>query len=238
MEDKERDSSMRQDPTRGSGEMPGPAGSAPGGGDKGDKTSQRDANDIAREFTELGRQLAATARAAWQSERRQALQQDVTEGLQSLRDQLSETIDSVRQDTRAQNVTQSVKERVAKVAEVSRTNDIVDDVRGGLAAGLRELNDQLRRIAERLERSGTTATETEPATATSTDTEASGMVTAVPAVTAMEEAVKVATPETAGKFTGSSAPTTSGLSAETGTERTGGSGHGLPSAPEGPAGPR
>src|SRR5919202_3803439 len=126
----------------------------PGTGAQGGQTGPGGREDAAvtRELQELGRQLTATARAAWQSERRQELQQAITEGLRSLRDQLTDTIDTVRGHPRTQNVTQTVKQNVGKVTETTRASDLVDDVRTGLASGLRELNDQLRRLSERLER--------------------------------------------------------------------------------------
>ncbi len=107
---------------------------------------------ITRELQELGRQLAATARAAWQTEQRQEIQQEMTDGLRSLRDQLTETVDTLRQNPRAQTMSQSMKEQVGKAAETTRVTEIVDDVRTGLVFGLRELNDLLGRLSTRLER--------------------------------------------------------------------------------------
>ncbi len=189
---------------------------------------------VTRELQELGRQLAATARAAWQSPRRQELQQDITEGMRSLRDQLTDTIDTVRGNPRAQNVTQTVKENVGKVAETTRASDLVDDVRTGLASGLRELNDQLRRLSERLERQegDTTAAGTAATGASETSTPVGA-----PSVTDTPHAVQVAppavVPQTASQGTG----TTPGTGTVATPEMATGAPSGLPSAPEGPDGP-
>src|SRR5919112_1267896 len=51
------------------------------------------------------------------------------------------------------NDTDTVKTQVGKATDTVRANEIFDDLRSGVASGLRELNEQLRRLAERLERS-------------------------------------------------------------------------------------
>lgn len=107
---------------------------------------------VTRELQELGRQLANTTRAAWQSEQRQEIQQELTDGLRLLRDQLNEAVNTLRTNPRAQTMTQSMKEQVGKAAETTRATELVDEVRGGLTLGLRELNEQLQRLAVRLER--------------------------------------------------------------------------------------
>ncbi len=212
---------------------------ATGTGAQGAQTGQSDteAAAVTRELQELGRQLAATARAAWQSPRRQELQQDITEGMRSLRDQLTDTIDTVRGNPRAQNVTQTVKENVGKVAETTRASDLVDDVRTGLASGLRELNDQLRRLSDRLERqegdaaaAGTSATTATGASETSTPV-------GTPSVTDTAHAVQVAPPAVVPQSASQGMGTTPGTGAVATPEMATGVPSGLPSAPEGPDGP-
>lgn len=107
---------------------------------------------IARELQELGRQLGNTARAAWQSEQRQEIQQELTDGIRLLRDQLSEATTSLRTNPRAHTMSQAMKEQVSRAAETTRATELVDDVRTGMTAGLRELNDLLQRLTARLER--------------------------------------------------------------------------------------
>lgn len=116
----------------------------------GDKAGDRE--DLTAQFQELGQRLVSTARSAWQSEQRQGLQQEITDGLRTVRDQLNEAVDNVRTSARAQGVTDTVKEQVTKASETARSNELVDELRSGFASGLRELNEQLRRLSERLER--------------------------------------------------------------------------------------
>src|SRR5690606_23245624 len=65
-----------------------------------------------------------------------------------------------RTSARKQNVGETVKEQVGKASETLRSNDLLDELRNGLATGLRELNEQLQRISERLEHRGDTPTAT------------------------------------------------------------------------------
>lgn len=177
---------------------------------------------ISAELQELGRQLASTARAAWRSEKRQEVQQEVVDGLRSLRDQVTEALDTVRadprprtvsrtvrdqvdkmaetvkSDRRAQSVTQAVKEQADKVAGTVRGLDPVDELRGGLASGLRELNEQLRRLADRLAE--------RPATDVARPTEGSPAASSpgsvgTPLVTDVRDTVPVATPLTSATST-------------------------------------
>jgi hypothetical protein len=113
---------------------------------------------VTAELQELGRRLSATTRALWASEQRQELQQEMSDGLRLLRDQLTEAVDALRSHPR----TQSVKDQVNRATSSTRVNDLVDDVRGGLAGSLHELNQQLGRFTERVERQTAKTTPAEP----------------------------------------------------------------------------
>jgi hypothetical protein len=127
-----------------------------------------DREDLLRQFQELGQRLATTARAAWQSEQRQDLQQEIKDGLRSVREQLNDAIEGARSSARTQEVADKVKEQVSRASETVRSGDVLGEVRSGLAMGLRELNEQLRRFTERLEpRDGDTAASDAPTTAAS-----------------------------------------------------------------------
>lgn len=180
-------------------------------------TAQDSPGRITAELQELGRQLASTARAAWHSEKRQEVQQEVVDGLRSLRDQVTEVLDTVRadprpsavtrtvrdrvdqvaetvkSDPRAQSVTHAVKEQADKVAGTVRGLDPVDELRSGLASGLRELNEQLRRLADRLAERPAAGTATERDGGSTYETHSSA---GAPAVTDVRDSVPVATPLT------------------------------------------
>ena len=130
--------------------------SEPVSGAADDEPFQR--GNITTELQELGRRLSATTRALWASEQRQELQQEMSDGLRLLRDQLTEAVDALRSHPR----TQSVKDQVNRATSSTRVNDLVDDVRGGLAGSLHELNQQLGRFTERVERQTAKTTPAEP----------------------------------------------------------------------------
>lgn len=224
-------------------------GTAPGAGG-GTPSGSGNAGAITRELQELGRQLAGTARAAWQSEQRQEIQQEMSEGIRSIRDQLTDTVESLRTNPRAQTMTQSMKEQVGKAAETTRVTEVVDDVRTGLVSGLRELNDQLRRVAERLEHRDDPATSGDAAVAGSAVSSVGGQQTtpSTGQITAGVDAGRPGeTPKTAGTVVGAGlmneepvlapdAPIAGASQAE--LERLGrgqDQRQGLPDEPEGPA---
>lgn len=118
--------------------------------------------DVAKELQELGQRLVATARAVWQSEQRQEFQQEVSDGLRLMRDQLSGAVDTVRTNPKVQSLKGQVEEKV----EAGRTSDVFDEVRAGLSGGLKALNEQLQRFTERMEQREKPAEDTvAPATA-------------------------------------------------------------------------
>ncbi len=145
---------------------------------EGGTTDSGNKSDVANEFQELGQRLAATARTLWQSEQRQELQKDVTDGLRLLRDQLSGVVDTVRTNPKVQ----TLKDQVGQKVDAGRSSDAFEEVRTGLSTGLRALNEQLQRFTERMERQDAAAaappvppTES-AATSGATMPEASGIV--------------------------------------------------------------
>lgn len=192
----------------------GGAGAASGAGNT-------DREDLLRQFQELGQRLAGTARAAWQSEQRQDLQQEITNGLRSVRDQLNDAIEGARSSGRTQEMADNVKEQVNRASESVRSGDFLGEVRDGLAMGLRELNEQLRRLSERFEQpgSGTTAGDTSgESTASATPSSVVDTPTTVSAAPTVDHVVPDSAPDL---DVAPEAPTTAK--------------GGLPTEPEGPA---
>lgn len=196
---------LEADPAKG-------AAAKANGGTADEKVGDRE--ELTAQFRELGQRLVATARAAWESEQRQELQQEITDGLRTVRDQLNDAVDNVRTTARAQGATETVKEQVKKAAETARSNELLNEMRNGLANGLRELNEQLGRLSERLERR-----DDAPATGEPSATTASAPVDVTPAPATATEVDQLLT-------AGGAAP-----SAEIAPERKGD----LPTQPEGPS---
>src|SRR4051794_2264913 len=81
---------------------PNAEGKTEGTKDTGTGTNRE---DLTKQFQELGQRLVATTRAAWQSEQRQELQREITDGLRTVREQLGDAIGSVRSSSRVQVAT-------------------------------------------------------------------------------------------------------------------------------------
>lgn len=184
--------------------------------DKGTGAGGARKGEITQELQELGQRLAATARAAWQSEQRQELQREITDGLRLLRDQIGEAVEGAKTNPRTQNVVGSVKEQVTKAADSARIPDLFDDIRASLGTGLRELNDQLRRFTERLERHDEAAAATDSPTDTAATRAAAGSAGAAESSAEINELLAVDAP---------------------GMTATGQARHDLPATPEGGTSP-
>ena len=215
--DPKRDEWPNLDHDPGAGTKTGGAGAAPG-------ADNTDREDLLRQFQELGQRLATTARAAWQSEQRQDLQQEIKDGMRSVRDQLNEAVEGARSSARTQEVADKVKEQVSRASESVRSGDVLGEVRSGLAVGLRELNEQLRRFTERLEgRDGGTSGTTAASDATGA-TPASSVADTPAATTTAASAAP-----TVDRVVPDSAPDLNALPEAPATTKTG-----LPTEPEGP----
>jgi hypothetical protein len=110
---------------------------------------------ISSELSRLGQQVADAINAAWASEDRKKLQSDVTVGLRSFGDQVSEAMRKASESEAAKQV----RDQTEKVVVQLRESDVTDEVRKGLIAGLDVLNRELGRLVEKLE----TPTATGPA---------------------------------------------------------------------------
>ncbi len=108
---------------------------------------KRPESDLADQLRELGRQLGLALRAAWESEQRQQLEKEIGEGLKDLGKQIEQAVAAAK----ASPQTQKVKEQMGRVVETARQSEAVQEMREGLAAGLRELNEELRKLVEKIQ---------------------------------------------------------------------------------------
>lgn len=108
---------------------------------------KRPESDLADQLRELGKQLGLALRAAWESEQRQQLEKEIGEGLKDLGKQIEQAVAAAKTSPQ----TQKVKEQVSRVAETARQSEALREMREGLAAGLRELNEELRKLVEKMQ---------------------------------------------------------------------------------------
>jgi len=111
------------------------------------------ARSIADELRELGQQLSAALKAAWESEERLELQREISEGLLALGEQIEEVARRARESEALQEAETDVKEAVAK----AKRSDVVQNLRQGLVDGLQSINRELARLtsAQKDEAGGT-----------------------------------------------------------------------------------
>lgn len=99
--------------------------------------------DFAAEFQKIGRQLAETLQAAWDSEERKRVEKEVREGVQTL---VTE-VDSVIRDVKTSEKTAKLKEEAGELKTRVETSDVTGRARTGVAQGLRWLSETLADLA-------------------------------------------------------------------------------------------
>jgi hypothetical protein len=104
--------------------------------------------DLADELRQLGERLGAVAKAAWESDTSRHIQQQLSEGLDSMTRELDEASKRIM----AKDETQRLKTHVREVVDSPKTKEVTREIQDTLLTGLKELNTQLDRALERLRR--------------------------------------------------------------------------------------
>ena len=102
---------------------------------------------IAEELRELGRQLSAALRTAWQSEERKELEREISEGLKALGDQIEEAVQTARDSEAVKGMQSDVRRAV----ETAREGEVLRNLKEGLAGSLRALNREIGDFSSSLE---------------------------------------------------------------------------------------
>jgi hypothetical protein len=103
--------------------------------------------DIVGELREMGQQLEAVFRAAVESERTKQLQRDLAGGFREMTHQVQSALKSVQENPRVQQA----EERGREVFNQAQQSKVVQDVQETVISGIAQLNEQLRKIVDRLE---------------------------------------------------------------------------------------
>jgi len=119
-----------------------PQGEQPGG-----EPARSGAGDLTTELREMGQQLEAAFRAAIESERARQLQRDLVGGVRELSGQIQTTLRSLQSSPRVQQA----EERGRQVLSQARESKVVQDLQETIVSGIAQLNDQLRKLVDRLE---------------------------------------------------------------------------------------
>jgi heparin binding hemagglutinin HbhA len=129
---------MNEDSTR---QPEQPQGEQPGG------EAARGGGDLTTELREMGQQLEAAFRAAIESDRAKQLQRDLVGGVRELSGQIQTTLHSLQSNPRVQQA----EERGRQVLSQARESKVVQDLQETIVSGIAQLNDQLRKLVDRLE---------------------------------------------------------------------------------------
>ena len=107
----------------------------------------KDSTDLMNELREMGQQLEAAFRAAIESDRAKQLQKDLAGGVRELTSQLKTAVKTVQTDPRVQQA----EERGRQAVQQARESKVVQDIQETVISGLAQLNDQLRKVVERIQ---------------------------------------------------------------------------------------
>jgi hypothetical protein len=119
----------------------------------------KDSTDLMNELREMGQQLEAAFRAAIESDRAKQLQKDLAGGVRELTSQLKTAVKTVQTDPRVQQA----EERGRQAVQQARESKVVQDIQETVINGLAQLNDQLRKVVERIQAEANSASNS-PAT--------------------------------------------------------------------------
>ena len=107
----------------------------------------KDSGDLLNELREMGQQLETAFRAAIQSDRAKQLQKDLAGGVREITEQLKTAAKTVQNDTRFQQAEERGRQAVAQ----ARESKVVQDIQETLVSGIAQLNEQLRKVVDRIQ---------------------------------------------------------------------------------------
>jgi len=97
---------------------------------------------IADELKRLGKQLHATAKAAWESEERRQLEAEIVSGLNALASEIERTLREFRVGPEGE----VLEARAREVKEKAESGELGTEVRRGFLQALRQINAELERV--------------------------------------------------------------------------------------------
>ena len=117
-------------------------------------------DDVGRQFETLGESLARTFRAAWENEENRENLREVKRGLESIATSIGQAVDSAAESPEGQKVRQEVEKAADSAYRASEK--ALEDARPHLAAALNRVNEELDRVAQRLEKPASESAEEPP----------------------------------------------------------------------------
>ena len=123
--------------------------------------------ELIDELGRLGNKMAEAIRAAWDSDERKRMEQDLRTGLNSLANNLEQGVRKMSEHEQTKEFVRKAEDVAETVGEKVRNSQTTYDIAGALAGGLRLLAEQVEKLAAELQRkrAETPATPTTPPTA-------------------------------------------------------------------------
>ena len=100
--------------------------------------------DVVAEFKKLGRQFGETIEAAWNSEERVRVEQELRQGVHSFVDE----VDKVIREARSSETVEKVKGEAVQAKASIESSDIGGKTREGIVQGLSWMSDELAKLAD------------------------------------------------------------------------------------------
>jgi hypothetical protein len=119
----------------------------PQGEESSGEAARSSVADLTSELREMGQQLEAAFRAAIESDRAKQLQRDLVGGVREVSSQIQTTLRSLQSNPRVQQA----EERGRQVLSQARESKVMQDLQETIVSGIAQLNDQLRKLVDRLE---------------------------------------------------------------------------------------
>jgi uncharacterized protein YukE len=105
------------------------------------------AQEISEELDKLADAFGRAVQAAWNSEQRKQLQEDLNRGLRTLVDGVEKSLTQFSESEQGQEV----REQAGKVVEKVRTSKVTADLQQGLTKGLRAISEEMQEFAQKVE---------------------------------------------------------------------------------------
>jgi len=128
---------QNQDPTQDQTETP-------------HSTAEGPWNEVGKQFEELGDSLSRAFRAAWNDEENRRRAREMQAGLESMIREVGKAIDETAQSPQARQVRQDAEKAMDNLRNAGEQT--VQEVRPHLVDALRQVNQELQKFVERMEK--------------------------------------------------------------------------------------
>lgn len=106
--------------------------------------------EVGRQFQALGESISQAFRTAWQDEENRRRMEQMRDGLQSMVNEIGKTIDETAHSPQGQRVISEAERAAQNLREASEQT--VQDVRPHLVSALRQVNAELQKLVDRMEK--------------------------------------------------------------------------------------